>query len=154
MEYPPYPQVGVGAVVLVDDKILLVQRINPPGAGKWSVPGGHLKLGESIYKAAKRELYEEAGVEGEAIGIVNIDEYVEYDGKIRFHYVLIDVLIRPRIPPTRLKPGGDVSKASFFSLKESLNLDLTRSTRSLITKILDGYSILNSNFIYIDSSMM
>ena len=152
MEYPPYPQVGVGAVVLIDDKILLVRRINPPGAGKWSVPGGHLKLGEPIYEAARRELYEEAGVHGEPIGIINIDEYVEYDGKVRFHYVLIDVLIRPDMPPARLKPGGDVSDASFFSLRESLELNLTRSTRSLILKILNGYSIMHSNYIYIDSS--
>lgn len=149
MEYPPFPQVGVGAIVLEDKKILLVKRRNPPGAGKWSVPGGHLKLGESIYSAAIRELHEETGIDGEAIGIINVDEYVEDDGRIRFHYVLIDVLIKSKTPLGAARPGGDVEQVRMVELEEALKMNLTKSTRSLIRKIMIGAPLLRSNFIYI-----
>ena len=150
MKYPPFPQVGVGAIVIEGDNILLVKRANEPGKDKWSVPGGHLKLGESLYEAAVRELREETGIEGEAIGIINIDEYVEYDGKIRYHYVLIDVLIRNHTPLSEARPGGDAKEVGIFQLSESLNLNLTRSTRSLIEKLLRRPKLIQSNFIFIE----
>lgn len=149
MKYPPYPQVGVGAIVIEGDNILLVKRANEPGRNKWSVPGGHLKLGESIYSAALRELKEETGIDGEAVGIINIDEYVEYDGKIRYHYVLIDVLVKNHIPLCNAEPGEDAIEVGVFQLSRALDLDLTRSTRSLIEKLLDRPTLIKSNFIYI-----
>jgi len=149
MRYPPFPQVGVGAIVIEGDYILLVKRANEPGKDKWSVPGGHLKLGESLYDAAVRELKEETGIDGEAIGIINIDEYVEYDGKIRYHYVLIDVFIKNYTPLSEARPGGDAKEVGVFQLVKALNLGLTRSTRSLIEKLLKRPRIIHSNFIFI-----
>lgn len=149
MEYPPFPQVGVGAIVLDDDHILLVRRVNPPGKGRWSVPGGHLKLGESLYSGALRELMEETGIYGEPLGIINIDEYVEDDGRIRFHYILIDVLIKNRTPLNEARPGGDVAEVKLVKLKDAMGMNLTRSTKSLVEKLIKGAPLLKSNFIYI-----
>ena len=39
-QYPKRPVVGVGAIILDGEKILLEQRKNEPSRGKWSVPGG------------------------------------------------------------------------------------------------------------------
>lgn len=157
MRYPKEPEVGVGAVVLEDNKILLVKRKYPPGAGKWSVPGGHLKLGEPLYRAAVRELEEETGVKAEPKGIINIDELVEVDknGRIRFHYVLIDVLLEPKTPLNEARASSDALEVAVIPIRESLNLKLTRSSRSLIEKLLKGVAItLNSNHIrYIERSL-
>lgn len=151
MLYPDEPEVGVGAVVLDNmNRILLIKRKNPPGAGKWSVPGGHLTLGESIYNAALRELHEETGIEGIPRGIINIDELVEFDkeGKVRYHYVLIDVLIEPKSPLENAKASSDAEEVGIFNVREAINLKLTKSTRSLIEKIISkSFPILHSNFI-------
>ena len=65
-QYPKKPIVGVGAVILDDDRILLEQRKNEPSKGKWSVPGGLVELGESLEDAVVREVKEETGLTGPA----------------------------------------------------------------------------------------
>jgi ADP-ribose pyrophosphatase YjhB (NUDIX family) len=151
MKYPKEPEIGVG-VVAVDDssRILLVKRKYPPGAGKWSIPGGHLELGESLSEAAVRELYEETGIKGDPIGIVNIDELVVYDdeGGVKYHYVLIDILVKPKNPLENAKPSSDALEIAVIPLRESLNLDITKTSRSLIEKLISrGEILLKSNFI-------
>ena len=51
-DYPGMPMIGVGAVVLRADRVLLIRRAKPPRQGEWSLPGGLQKLGETIYEAA------------------------------------------------------------------------------------------------------
>eukprot|EP01038_Epipyxis_sp_PR26KG_P012498 gene12498-16766_t len=60
-------QVGIGCVVIHNDKILLVQEKNGPlkGTGVWKLPTGLCDLGEDITAAAVREVYEETGVRAE-----------------------------------------------------------------------------------------
>jgi lipoate-protein ligase A len=59
-EYPDYPRVGVGAVIILhEDKVLLVRRGKAPSFGKWSLPGGLVELGESTKEAIEREIREE-----------------------------------------------------------------------------------------------
>ncbi len=55
-------RVGVGAIVIKDNKVLCLDRINAHGAGTWSVPGGHLEFGETPHECAYREVLEETGV--------------------------------------------------------------------------------------------
>ena len=61
-KYPDNPQVAVGAIVIRDNKVLLVKRKQPPSEGLWAIPGGRVELGETLQKAAEREVREETGV--------------------------------------------------------------------------------------------
>lgn len=57
-----FPRVGIAAVVVKDQKILLGKRKGAHNAGDWACPGGHLELGETPEECACRELLEETGL--------------------------------------------------------------------------------------------
>jgi len=99
----------------------LVRRASEPLKGQWSVPGGALELGESLKQGVERELREETGVEVEALEVVEIlDRFVRLpDGRIQYHYVLIDYLCRPRGAATEPRPNSDASDALWIA-RESL----------------------------------
>ncbi len=57
------PQVGTAPIIVCDDRVLLMKRKGPHGAGTWSPPGGHLDFGETLEACAAREAKEEVGVD-------------------------------------------------------------------------------------------
>ncbi|MBI5652821.1 MAG: NUDIX domain-containing protein [Chloroflexi bacterium] len=56
------PRVGVGLIIVKNNRVLLMQRRVPHGEGTWSTPGGHLDFGESPEECAAREAFEEVGI--------------------------------------------------------------------------------------------
>ena len=80
------PELCVGAVVVDDDRLLLIRRSADPEAGRWSVPGGRVEAGETMVAAVLRELREETGLEGICGPLVG---WVERMG-IDHHYVIAD----------------------------------------------------------------
>lgn len=81
------PKVGIGVIVIKDDKVLLGKRKNAHGEGAWCYPGGHLEYGESFEECAMREVMEETSIEIKNLrfGIVTNDIF--YDEQK--HYVTI-----------------------------------------------------------------
>ena len=73
---------GVGAVILDGNWVLLVRRGQEPMKGEWSIPGGALELGETLDAAVRREVIEETGLEVETLAIVEVlDKIVVEDGR-------------------------------------------------------------------------
>src|SRR5438128_7614457 len=89
------PVVAVGGVVLAPGpRVLLVERARPPMVGKWTLPGGRLRGGESIVDAVEREVFEETGIRVAAGSLVEVVEIVA-EG---YHYVIHDHLCTPVDP--------------------------------------------------------
>ena len=80
-----FPKLGASACVWKDGKVLLVQRAKPP-LGLWSLPGGHVELGETALAAAQRELLEESGVTADLTAFVGLFEIIR-DNPL-FHYAI------------------------------------------------------------------
>jgi len=116
--YPARPLSGVGIVIWRDDKVLLVERKNPPRAGEWGLPGGAQKLGETIMQAAVREAREETGLEITPLGVVTaIDALVrDKKGEIEFHYTIVEVAAESR--EGNAIAGGDAKAVRWATLDE------------------------------------
>ncbi|MGE5188353.1 MAG: NUDIX hydrolase, partial [Betaproteobacteria bacterium] len=93
--YPDQPVVGVGAVIVQDQKIVLIQRANEPSRGKWTIPGGLVDLAESPEVAVIREAQEETGLAASDPALLDVVSNVDIDeqGKVKYHYVIIDYLV-------------------------------------------------------------
>ena len=96
-KYPARPIAGVGAVIMTQGGVVLIKRLHEPLAGHWSLPGGTLDLGETLESATAREALEETGLVVDVGPVVDVFDRILLDdeGKVRYHFVLIDYLCRP-----------------------------------------------------------
>ena len=131
-EYPESPLIGVGAIIVEGQRVVLVKRGHPPLAGEWSIPGGVLEVGETLREAAKREALEETGLVVEPIDLLGVFDRVLRDeaGRTQYHYVLIDFLCR-RVAG-ELEGAGDADEARWFSGDEVGRLSLAKDTAEVI----------------------
>jgi len=108
-EYPQHVITAVGAILVSDGRILLIKRGSQPGKGLWSIPGGAMEVGESIFDAARRELYEETGIDAKPLGVISVVNLIVRDKefKPKYHYVILGVLFDEESVLGSLKPGGD-----------------------------------------------
>jgi mutator protein MutT len=136
-EYPDRPFVGVGAIIVDDDRVLLVKRGHAPLAGEWSVPGGVLELGETVREGVVREVLEEPGLTVETLELLGVFDRVvrDLDERTLYHYVLIDFLCQ-RVSG-ELCAAGDADEARWFRAEELANLPLAKDTAAVIQSALD-----------------
>lgn len=137
-EYPSAPRVAVGAVVLHEKRALLVRRGQPPAEGLWAIPGGRVHLGETLAQATAREVLEETGLPIEVGEVVYTFDNIVRDeaGRVRFHYVIIDLMATPLDPARPLTPADDVTAAAWFTLAELRDLPITPTTLELLQRLM------------------
>ena len=131
-DYPDQPLVGVGAIIIEGDRVVLVKRGHPPLAGEWSIPGGVLEVGETVREAAVREALEETGLAVEPGDLLGVFDRVLRDeaGRTQYHYVLIDFLCR-RISGEP-HPAGDAVETRWFTREEAGQVRLGKDTAEVI----------------------
>jgi 8-oxo-dGTP diphosphatase len=131
-EYPDFPLVGVGAIIIEDGRVLLVKRGHSPLAGEWSIPGGVLEVGETLREAAIREAREETCLRVEPADLLGVYDRVsrDDDGGTVYHYVLIDFLCS-RVGG-EARAADDADEVRWFTLEEAGELALPEDTAEVI----------------------
>ena len=132
--YPSRPLVGVGAVILNRDRVLMAQRGKQPRKGWWSLPGGLLELGEALADGVRREVREETGLEIRPLGILVVFERIMRDaaGVPEYHYVLIDYVCRAT--GGALRAGDDARAIECVRRRDLPGLTITEGTLEVIEK--------------------
>lgn len=133
-EYPDHPVVGVGGVTLWGDRIVLIRRASEPRKGEWSIPGGKLELGETLGAGVRREVREETGLEVEVGGLIETFDRVirDPDGRVRFHYVILDFFCRWR--SGQAAAGGDASELALVGEDELDRFQLNDAVERVVRK--------------------
>jgi mutator protein MutT len=139
-DYPERPIIGVAAVIIETDRVVLVRRGSPPAYGEWSLPGGAVELGETVEKAVVREVSEEIGLEVEVLELVAVLDRIFLDqvGEVQFHYVLLDFLCRRT--GGRLLASSDAISCVQVPFSALQGYKLSKETREVINR---AYQRLN-----------
>lgn len=136
-QYPGKPLVGVGAIIVRGEEVLLVQRGKAPSFGKWSIPGGLVELGESLEDAVRREVLEEVCIDVSVTDlVVALDRVIpDAGGKIEYHYILLDFLCEYR--GGEPAPASDALACAFVRVADLERYDMTRGTVEAIRRTLE-----------------
>lgn len=130
--FPASPIVGVGAVVIDGDRVLLVRRARPPRQGEWSLPGGAVEVGETLAAALQREVLEETGLVVSVGPLVRVIDRIHADagGRVEYHYVLVDY--RCELIGGTLQHASDAAAASWVSRDALADFALADETEAVI----------------------
>lgn len=138
---PQRPLVGVGIVVFKacpgGERMLLVRRAKPPAEGRWALPGGRQRLGETVREAARREVLEETGLEVEVGALLDVVDSITRapDGRLAYHYTLIDFLAESG--PGEARAGGDAAEVAWADPRNLSAYDLWDETLRVIRLALE-----------------
>ena len=113
------PELCVGAIAIDDERLLLVRRGRGPAKGSWSIPGGHVEVGETLAEAVLRELEEETGLDALCEELVGWAELIEPE----YHFVILDfrVTVLSDRPP---RAGDDAAEARWVPLADVAEMSL------------------------------
>ncbi|MCW3995798.1 MAG: NUDIX hydrolase [Candidatus Bathyarchaeota archaeon] len=142
--YPDQPVVGVGAVIVRNESIILIKRANEPSKGKWTIPGGLVELAESPETAVIREAKEETGLEVYNPTLVDVVSNVDFDaaGKVKYHYVIIDYLVH--VKSGNAVCSSDAAELRWVPFSEVESYNLTASFRLFFRKNREKLAKVNS----------
>lgn len=130
-----HPIPSVGAVMIDDGRILLIQRERGAYAGMWAVPGGRQRRGETMQEAVRREVREETGLIVEVGDSLWIGDILDPADPPAYHYTVVD--FAAFAIGGQLEAGDDAADARWVDLAEVRDLPLTPTMLELLTEL--GY---------------
>lgn len=123
------PLIGVGVVIIEKGRLLLIKRGNEPGKGLWAVPGGKVRIGETLEAAARREASEETGLDVDVGEVAWVGEHIT-DSR---HIVLIDFYATAT--GGSLAASDDAAEAEWVELDMVDSYPLTPTMHDLIEEL-------------------
>ena len=125
---------GVGGVVLIDGRVVLIRRGKEPLRGRWVIPGGTVELGETLQEAVVREMQEETGLLVAPREVVLVFDRIQREGpSVEYHYVIIDYACE--YVSGELKAGSDADEVALVSPEELDLYDLPPQARDLVVDV-------------------
>jgi ADP-ribose pyrophosphatase len=126
--------VGVGGVVLIDGRVVLIRRGKEPLRGRWVIPGGTVELGETLQEALVREMQEETGLVVRPREVVLVFDRIERQGSsVEYHYVIIDYACD--YVSGELRAGSDADEVALVAPDEIGRYDLPPQALDLVLDV-------------------
>ena len=117
--------IGAGALVVHDNRVLLVRNIRGVTRGRYLLPAGRVNMGEMPDQAAARETFEETSLRVEIDGLMGVRIWAMDDGEYNYFFMFRAQLLSPI---SELRPNlEEIDDARFFSKEEldALTVDET-----------------------------
>lgn len=131
------PKIGIRAVVVKDDKILLVKEKMD---NKWSLPGGYADTGMTPSEIAANEVKEESGYDVKVTRILGLIDYNKYQDR-PFPFDIYNLFMECEIIGGEPATGIETSDVGFFEINNLPELSERRVTKEQILKM---YELCNN----------
>ncbi len=130
-----YPEPTVGGLIVNRKGEVLLCR-SEKWMEKYTIPGGHIELGEGIEEALKREVKEEVGLDVEPLRLLLMQEAI-YSGEFykRRHFIFLDYLCRTRTSRVRID-NKEIQSYLWVKPKDALQMPIDAFTRRLLKEYL------------------
>jgi len=131
-----YPEATVGALIVNDrGEVLLVRSYK--WEEKYTVPGGHIELGERAEDAIVREVKEETGLDSVAEELLIVQQAIyPKDYHKHEHYIFMDYVCKAISTEVKLD-GRELQSFIWLRPEDALKLDLEEYTRRFVLKYLE-----------------
>ena len=128
-EGPPVrPVLAVGALVVRDGAVLLIQRGQDPARRRWTLPGGRLERGERLVDGVARELREETDLEAVDVGpLLEVVERITDE----HHFVIMDYRVDVD-PGAEAVAGSDAAGVAWVRPEDLGSVPTTAGLRAFL----------------------
>jgi 8-oxo-dGTP diphosphatase len=131
--YPERPFLAVSAAIMRDGKVLAVRRARKPALNLYTMPGGVVEIGETLFEAVQREVREETALEIEPIALAGRHEAIMRDaqGKVQRHFVVLCFAARWLSGDVVL--NEELDDARWLTLPELSGIKTTEGLTEIVT---------------------
>ena len=135
--------IGVGGIVIHDDKALLVKLNYGRAANKfWLIPGGFLEAGETLNEGVVREIFEETGMKVEPQGVIGVRTMVRRTDNLTDLYCVVKCKLLSE-PQPLVPQESEISAVQWIPIADCFsNPDVLDYSRVIIRKALEN-KVLN-----------
>jgi nucleoside triphosphatase len=131
-----YPEATAGALIVNSKGDVLIVR-SSKWNDKFTVPGGHIELGERAEDAIKREVKEETGLDVEPVELLLVQQAIYPENYYKHeHFIFMDYLCRTESSEVVLD-GRELQDYVWVKPEKALELDLENYTRNFVNKYLE-----------------
>lgn len=137
---PQVRETSAGGLIIKVEKqqayVALIARRNRAGDLEWCLPKGHIEKGETAAQAAKREIFEETGIEGRVLApLTSIDYWFVGPGKL-VHKVVHHFLLEATGGNITVEndPDGEAESAAWVALSELENYLIYPNEQKVVRK--------------------
>lgn len=144
--WPPKIAICVGAVVLREQKVLLIREAKGNDHGVWGIPWGFVegKTADGTLDtpevAAVRETVEEAKVQTRIVGLLGIQNHMSHAGDPRLYLIFLGEHISGEPEPD----GVETDRAAYLSLDElnAWHEPVDDFVKWVVTRVLTGEAMI------------
>ena len=139
--YPDRPYVAVSAAIIRDERVLIVQRAQPPMQGVFTLPGGVVEIGETLHEALVREIREETSLTIAPLALAGHREMIRRDaqGKVERHFIILAFAARWMAGEPKL--NEELANARWVRPDEIATL---KTTEGLAEIVASAFKLVNS----------
>ena len=130
--YPERPFLAVSAAIIRDGKVLVVRRARKPALGVYTVPGGVVEAGETLFDAVAREVREETALEIEPVALAGHREVIlhDEDGRVNRHFVIL--CFAARLVGGEIRLNEELDEARWIAPADLTGLKTTEGLEEIV----------------------